>query len=152
MNDLSLPLESEAVSLCDQCGEAFQPREGSGGSKQRFCSKQCRLDFHGSSQRSAPHAGITEPPAPPPAAEKTPTSDVPKAAVREDGEFDWNTDESIVLGEQLETAIYFNERGGLVIRQRNWPDEDHYVVIAESNIGHFLDQLTDICGVPSVGK
>jgi hypothetical protein len=69
------------------------------------------------------------------------------------GEFDWNaTDGSIVLREQAETAIYFNEYGGLVIRQRSWPNDDVYVVITESNIGRFLDELTDICGIPSAGR
>ena len=43
--------------------------------------------------------------------------------------------------------------GGLVIRQQgSWPDDDEWVVIAESNISRFVDELTDICGIPSAGK
>jgi hypothetical protein len=29
-----------------KCGEAFEPRSGSGGSAQRFCCTGCRLSFH----------------------------------------------------------------------------------------------------------
>jgi hypothetical protein len=49
------------------------------------------------------------------------------------------------------TAIYFNTRGELVIRQEaDWnEDTDTVLVIAKNNIEEFLDKLTDICGVPS---
>jgi hypothetical protein len=36
---------------CDRCGAPFSPRRGSGGSRQRFCSSECRLDFHTQRQR-----------------------------------------------------------------------------------------------------
>jgi hypothetical protein len=67
-------------------------------------------------------------------------------------DFDWNADDSIILREQPETAIYYNPEGSLVIRQRGWPDEDVIIIIAEQSIDQFLDKLTDACGVPSVGK
>jgi hypothetical protein len=37
--------------LCDQCGEPFEPRSGSGGKPQRFCSSECRTAFHNEPQR-----------------------------------------------------------------------------------------------------
>jgi hypothetical protein len=37
--------------LCDQCGKPFEPRSGSGGKPQRFCSSECRTAFHNEPQR-----------------------------------------------------------------------------------------------------
>jgi hypothetical protein len=70
---------------------------------------------------------------------------------RDDADFDWVNDDSIILREQPSTAVYFNKEGTLVIRQRRWPDEDTFVYIAETSIGEFLDKITDVCGVPSFG-
>ena len=67
-------------------------------------------------------------------------------------DFDWSSDNSIILREQPETAVYFNKENSLVIRQRRWPDENAFIVIAEPTIDQFLDKLTDACGIPSVGK
>jgi hypothetical protein len=58
-------------------------------------------------------------------------------------------DSSVVLHRQSATAIYFNSDNSLVIKQENWPDDDHCIIITESNIEAFLDRLTDICGIPS---
>jgi hypothetical protein len=66
-------------------------------------------------------------------------------------EFDWNDESSIVLRAQAETAIYRNPVGDLVIRQRNWPDEDSFVVIAANCEAQFIDQLTDMMGIPTLG-
>jgi hypothetical protein len=68
-------------------------------------------------------------------------------------EFDWLTDDSVVLQEQQQTAVYFNKDEALVIRQRAaWnQDEDTFVFICRQNIGEFIDKLTEACGVPSVG-
>ena len=70
-----------------------------------------------------------------------------------EGDFNWSADDSsIILREQPETAVYFNREGSLVIRQHRWPDDDMVIFISASNIDTFLDKITDICGVPSVGK
>jgi hypothetical protein len=45
---------------CEQCGNPFEPRSGSGGSVQRFCRTDCRLSFHKErlrSQRIGSYAG-----------------------------------------------------------------------------------------------
>lgn len=137
MNQQPDLLNSEAAT-CQHCGETFKPREGSGGSKQKFCSPVCRTAF-----RTKPEV--------PSVSQRVPAcAVVPDAGNNED--FDWSNDSSVVLHEQPETAIYFNKYGTLVIRQREWPDQDSFVYIAETNIGDFLDRLTDICGVPSFGK
>jgi hypothetical protein len=60
-------------------------------------------------------------------------------------DFDWSAEQP-ALTEQLETAIYFNREGSLVIRQRCWPDDDHVVIISRSNRESFLDKLCEILG------
>jgi hypothetical protein len=67
-------------------------------------------------------------------------------------DFNWDDAEAVVLHEQPETAVYWNPNGDLVIRQRRWPEDDVFVVITESSVDRFLDKLTDICGIPSMGK
>jgi predicted nucleic acid-binding Zn ribbon protein len=46
---------------CDRCGTPFSPRRGSGGSRQRFCSSECRLDFHTQRQRMERRAAYIAP-------------------------------------------------------------------------------------------
>jgi hypothetical protein len=62
--------------------------------------------------------------------------------------------EHVVLPEQQAVAIYWNERGDLVIRQeRSWCDDaDHVVLIQRANIDAFIDKLCDVCGIPGVGR
>lgn len=127
------------------CGEWFMPRKGSGGKPQRFCSSTCKAAGDGGLSKPVPNVAV-----------KSPTLAAPGPNVgKSDSDFDWHENDSVVLREQPETAIYFNAYGQLVIRQReDWPHEngDPYVVISENNISDFLDKITAICGIPSVGK
>ena len=66
-------------------------------------------------------------------------------------DFDRN-DDDVVLRGQPETAVYFNPYGALVIRQLGWPDDDSIVVISTECIDRFIDKLTDIVGIPSMGR
>jgi len=78
----------------------------------------------------------------------------PKPPLEPTGDFDWLNDNSVVLREQPETAVYFNRDGALVIRQRAvWNQEDDpFVFISPANIGEFIDKLTEACGVPLAGR
>lgn len=69
-------------------------------------------------------------------------------------EFDWSSSPNVVIKEQPATALYFNPDGALVIRQKaDWDrEEDTFVFIAPNNIEEFIDQLTEMVGIPSVGK
>jgi hypothetical protein len=69
-------------------------------------------------------------------------------------DFDWTDNNAVVLHEQPATAVYFNTQDGLVIRQeRTWDrEEDTFIVISKENVQQFVDKLTDICGVPSIGR
>ena len=137
---------------CENCGKGFEPRKG--GRAQRFCSPECRLAFH-AEQRETDKATIVafKQRATLPAV--TPDLPKPKTSPAPTGEdFDWLNDNSVVLREQPETAVYFNRDGALVIRQRAaWNQEDDpFVFISPANIGEFLDKLTEACGVPLAGR
>jgi hypothetical protein len=137
---------------CENCGKGFEPRKG--GRAQRFCSPECRLAFH-AEQRETDKATIVafKQRATLPAV--TPDLPEPKTSPAPTGEdFDWLNDNSVVLREQPETAVYFNRDGALVIRQRAaWNQEDDpFVFISPANIGEFLDKLTEACGVPLAGR
>jgi hypothetical protein len=58
-------------------------------------------------------------------------------------DFDWATDDSVILQEQRATAVYQNRFGGLVIRQeKTWDEEsDPYVVISAENAVTFMEAL-----------
>jgi hypothetical protein len=139
------------TTLCEQCGQAFKPRSGSGGKPQRFCSQDCRTAFHNNepqrSQRSPTCSASTVLPAVIPPAPKAAPAPTEK-------DFAWSADqEDIVLREQPSIAIYRNPYDGIVIRQeRRWDeDDDTFIVINRENIDTFLDRLTDIAGVLSFG-
>jgi hypothetical protein len=69
-------------------------------------------------------------------------------------DFDWSNEEDIVLREQQSIAIYRNKHDSLVIRQeRRWDqEEDVCIIVTAENIGTFIDRLTDVAGIPSVGN
>ena len=104
--------DSLNCKTCEQCGNEFSPRNGNGGSPQRFCSQECRGSFH-KAQRSqrAPACSalpaVIDPPVP------EPSTEAPAA----NSDFDWNDTENVILQAQPETACYFNPYGSLVIRQ-----------------------------------
>lgn len=58
-------------------------------------------------------------------------------------DFDWHDDESVVLKSQPATAIYYNPKGHIVIRQeRSWAEEsDPYVIISPENAVTFMEAL-----------
>lgn len=68
-------------------------------------------------------------------------------------EFDWSTSPTIVIREQPATALYFNPEGSLVIRQKaDWDrEEDTFVYISPNNIDAFIEELTNVLGIPSAG-
>ena len=146
--------------LCEQCGEAFEPRQGSGGKPQRFCSTPCRLAFHSEARTGANGEGGSDlkgqrdQRAPtcsaPPSEIDSPPPENPARAPEAKSDFDWSNPENVALQDQPATALYFNRYGALVIRQcRAWDqDEDTFVYISPENIDDFLNKITDACGIP----
>jgi hypothetical protein len=66
-----------------------------------------------------------------------------EASASDADDFDWNTDDSIILREQRATAAYHNKAGELIIRQRaSWcDDEDTFVYISPENEVAFMEGL-----------
>jgi len=58
-------------------------------------------------------------------------------------DFDWDTDDSVILREQRATAAYRNRHGELVIRQRaSWCDDgDTFVYLSPENEVSFMEGL-----------
>jgi hypothetical protein len=153
------PIEAELAVFCERCQKPFTPRASNGGSTQRFCSRECRTAFHNAQRISetpqrindeapqciseAPHVGnpetiAIEAPAP---------QDEP-----DDDEFKWR-DDLIVIPSQLAIAVYSNPNGDLVIRQeRPYPEDDHFVYIAPSNLMLVIDRMCDLAGIGSAGR
>src|SRR5262249_15395681 len=154
MNELfSPPLVAESDTIaanltthCEQCGKPFEPRSGSGGKPQRFCSPECRAAFHTKpqcAQRSPTCSNVAQLPAVIQPAEKDAPAD-------SSDDFDWSG-EDVIIHEQPATAVYWNAAGSLTIRQQCWPDENSINIISHQCRNDVLDRLTDRCGIPSVG-
>jgi hypothetical protein len=140
---------------CEQCGKPFTPRTGSGGKPQRFCSPECRMAFHAENKPQRSQRGPTcDDAANLPSVIARPAPESARAPTPEDSDFDWRTDDSVILRQQPATAIYYNREGSLVIRQeREWDRyEDTYIFIAPQNIDSFLEKLCDMAGIPSAGR
>ena len=61
-------------------------------------------------------------------------------------DFNWN-DVKVVVPEQLETAVFENGDGAVVIRQRNpAPGEDMWVVIRPANLEALINELSEMDG------
>jgi hypothetical protein len=63
------------------------------------------------------------------------------AAFVDEDDFDWNTDDAIILREQRATAVYHNKLGELIIRQKAaWDNErDTFVYVEPENVIAFLE-------------
>ena len=153
---------------CQRCGEFFEPRTGTGGRKQKYCTEECRRtsdnERKANAGQRAQRAGDEEKEmtmtqgqfldASRAISEATLEGAKAGANVRSSVEpdFDWRGDECVVLQEQHSTAIYFNAEGGLVIRQQNWPDDDDVVIITKPCIDGFMDKLCDALGIGAYGR
>lgn len=147
-----VPAGQGTLPTCEQCGMTFTPRVG--GKPQRFCSPDCRRSFHDKPQRDNVHVAPVASPALPAVMPPPSPKNAPAASPEAFKDFDWSTDDSVVLHHQPAVAAYFNQAGGLTIRQeRSWDqDEDIVIAIAPENVGEFIDKLTDVIGIPSFGK
>jgi hypothetical protein len=67
-------------------------------------------------------------------------------------EFTWADGEDVVIRERRAIAAYFNQFGELVIRQKCWPEDDPIIYVPHDDILNFLEKLSDICGIQSVGR
>jgi hypothetical protein len=58
-------------------------------------------------------------------------------------DFNWNTDDAVILKEQRATAVYHNRIGELIIRQKaSWDNEgDTFVYVTPENCNAFIDGI-----------
>jgi hypothetical protein len=58
-------------------------------------------------------------------------------------DFNWNTDDAVILREQRATAVYHNKIGELIVRQKaGWDeDEDTFIFVTEDNCNAFIDGI-----------
>jgi hypothetical protein len=139
------------AAVCEQCGQPFEPRAGSGGERQRFCGQDCRRKFHRHSHRPP----TVFPPLPtytletPFEVATQPTEkDAPAPTVKAQG-FDWTRSE-VLLQPVPMTAPYIDpDTGDLVIGQdgRSSYQDDTVVRIPADHIAAFIDRLTDVLGI-----
>lgn len=61
--------------------------------------------------------------------------------VRMSDDFDWSGPDLKMIPTQPETAIYFNPHGQLVIRQREWPDDDSCVRFNRESVPALLTAI-----------
>jgi hypothetical protein len=57
--------------------------------------------------------------------------------------------ETVLLEAQGKITIGWNNEGGLILRQSDWPNDDAVIVIARDYLWTFIDRLTDQMGIPS---
>jgi hypothetical protein len=116
---------------CEQCGRPFTRRTASGGKPQRFCSTECRTVFHSKNrqrdQRSPTCSATPEPSA-------TPVADC-------------GNDGDAIIPKQPATYVYCNPHDQIVIRQGNWPDDDHYVFFSPETIPTLIARLKELAGL-----
>jgi hypothetical protein len=103
-----------ALPLREHWQKPFEPRAGSGGSRQKFCSDTCRKPHH-----KGDAGGDAENKPEPPTFKPAPIQD-------DANEVSWNDDDCVVIPHQAAIAVYFNPHGDVVIRQEGHygPDED----------------------------
>jgi hypothetical protein len=61
-------------------------------------------------------------------------------------QFDWSNEDDLAVREQMATALYFNEGGDVVVRQRDFYEEDGIIVLTRDsarNLALALLRLVD---------
>lgn len=63
-----------------------------------------------------------------------------------DDDFKWDEleKEAIVVREAKETAVYYNPSGDIVIRQREWDDDDPFLIIPLHRVPALIERLQSL--------
>jgi hypothetical protein len=142
-------MEAARGPSCVKCEKPFKPRQHGGGKPQKFCGEKCRTAHYVKTQRrkiSRQDTSSSE------AADKPPMSRDPRPRGPSSpcDEYDWKG--AVVIREQQAIAMYWDEAGNLVIRQkRAWDEEyDSCIIINEHNAERFLVELSALMRTVSV--
>jgi hypothetical protein len=108
---------------CDWCGKSFAPRHGSGGSKQKFCSRECQRTANRERQRTYRRAAYVELGTAPPISQPEPSETLSRApAVAALGP--WETGVlNIARCDRTEFVVALNEDESAGTRIETWPAE-----------------------------
>jgi len=108
---------------CDWCSKPFDPRRCSGGSRQRFCSSDCRMSFHKERQRTQRRASYAGPTTLPASERPTQNGTLPRApAVAQ--LHPWETGVlDIVNCKRTEFVVALKEGETASTRTEAWPAE-----------------------------
>jgi predicted nucleic acid-binding Zn ribbon protein len=126
---------------CDRCGTPFSPRRGSGGSRQRFCSSECRLDFHTQRQRMERRAAYIAP-------TTLPATGVPRnpavAALHP-----WETGVlDIASCDRTEFIVGLKESEAAGTRVETWPPEVRALI--DNDVSRWVEEHKQTCTVRAV--
>jgi hypothetical protein len=138
MNDVLFPAAIEtAKPLCQQCGETFEPRTGSGGKSRRFCSTKCRRQFHAAGPTPpTPDVG-NESARTPIADEETPTSESANVNLLDDPANE-------VIADQERICVYLDWDRVVIAETWDSFEEPARIYVAKHNLGRLVDRLQEI--------
>jgi hypothetical protein len=115
---------------CDRCGTLFTPRNGTGGSPQRFCSANCRVSFHAEGQRGQHRPACSALDMPPGIPQPTSESEACEA------------DKGFVLvGQQDFIEVAWDRQGNLLLRQDRLYEGDHELRVSRDYFLQFVRAL-----------
>lgn len=69
-----------------------------------------------------------------------------------DRDFDWHDPEVVAVAEQHAIAVYLNDRGEIVLRQHDWPDDDGVILVARQNAGAVVDAILALIEEEQAGE
>jgi len=117
------PKDEKPDQRCDWCGKLFRPRHGTGGSKQKFCSRECQRTSNKESQRTHRRAAYVAPKTTPAISEVDRNETLP----REPGVATLHPWQTGVLDiadcDRTEFVVALNDSEAAGTRVESWPPE-----------------------------
>ena len=132
----------DARRICDR---SFTPRHGTGGSKQRFCSSDCRQSSNRERQRSERRASYAGPTTLGPTGQPDPNEALscePAVAALHP----WKTGTlDIANCQRTEFVVALNEGGGAGTRVETWPPEVR--IFIDQHVSRWVEDNKEKCTV-----
>jgi hypothetical protein len=126
---------------CDWCGKSFTPRHGSGGSKQKFCSRECQRTSNRVRQRTHRRAAYVAPRTTPAISQPGPKETLPREPAvtalhpRQTGVLD------LTKCQRTEFVVGLNEGETAGIRIETWPAEVRAFI--DQHIARWVEENKD---------
>jgi hypothetical protein len=122
---------------CDWCREYFAPRHGSGGSKQKFCSRECQRTANREHQRTHRRAAYVAPGTSPRVSQPTPNETLPgQPAVA--ALHPWETGVLDIVGcHRTEFVVALKDGETAGTRIETWPAEVR--AFMDEHVSHWVE-------------